>query len=253
MDAQIPDFTTRLARSPSEVAAGQRLRYGVFVEEMGGDGALVDHDARLERDEFDTHAEHLLLLDRARSTEEQVVGVYRLLDRAGARAAGRFYSESEYDLSPLIDGGRPVLELGRSCLHPQYRGGVGMLHLWQGLAQIVETRGIELVFGVASFAGTDLRHLAAPLALLQRDHLAPEDLRVRSRCPADIEPLTKVDRVQAMKQVPALIKSYLKLGGFVGEGAFVDEAFNTTDLCLILDIARMTDRQRKVYRAPLPR
>lgn len=242
-----PHFATRLARSAEDRRAAQALRYAVFVEELGADGPMVDHVNRLERDDFDAHAEQLLLLDLQRPDGDQVVGVYRLLDAAGAAAAGRFYSEAEYDLDVLKASGRRLLELGRSCLHPDYRGGTAMLHLWQGLAEEVTRRGAEVLFGVASFHGTDPVALAQPLAVLGRDYLAPADLRVRARDYVDMRPCQEVDRVAAMKEVPALIKAYLRLGGFVGDGAFVDHGFNTTDVCLVLDIARMTARQRAIY------
>jgi putative hemolysin len=242
-------LTVRPARNDAELRAAQRLRYAVFVEELGGDGPLVDHAARLERDRFDPFFDHIVALDPARG--DAVVGVYRVMRQDQARAAGQFYSEDEYDLAPLRDSGRHLLELGRSCLHPDYRGGTALLQLWQGLARYVRAHRIEVLFGVASFHGTDPDALAQPLSLLHHRHLAPEPLRVRSRVfqPMDIVPEDALDRPGAMLQVPALIKSYLRLGGFVGEGAFVDHAFNTTDICLVIDTARMSDRQHGLYGA----
>ncbi|WP_425074591.1 GNAT family N-acetyltransferase [Sagittula sp. S175] len=240
-------FTVHLARDESDVRDAQRLRYEVFVAELGGDGALVDHENRLERDRFDPYFDHLLVRDPAR--DERVVGVYRLLRDDRAREAGQFYSEDEYDLTALRRSGRRLLELGRSCLHPDYRGGPAMFHLWQGLADYVLDHGIEVLFGTASFHGTDVAQLAPSLSLLHHRHLAPEDLRVRARAfqSMDLVPEAEIDRVQAMLEVPALIKAYLRLGGCVGEGAFVDHAFNTTDVCLVMDTAKMTERQRALY------
>lgn len=244
-----PVFETRLARSEGEILAGQALRYRVFVEELGADGGMVCHDARLERDEFDAHAQQLLLLDRMRPDGDQVVGVYRILDSAGAQAAGRFYSEGEYDLDVLRRSGRVLMELGRSCLHADYRGGAALMHLWKGLAQIVREEGAEVLFGVASFHGTDVAALAQPLSLLARDHLAPPELRVKSAIYQDMALCDEIERLSAMKQVPSLIKAYLRMGGFVGDGAFVDHAFNTTDVCLVLDLARLNQRQAALYGA----
>jgi putative hemolysin len=169
-----------------------------------------------------------------------------------AEAAGGFYSAGEYDLDPLVTSGRPILELGRSCLHRDYRGGLAMYHLWTALAAYIETHQIEVLFGVASFHGTETRALAEPLSLLHHRHLAPEDLRVQARSDAfqrmDLIAEDHLDRRAAMLQVPALIKAYLRLGGFVGQGAYIDRAFNTTDVCLILDTARMNERQAALYR-----
>ena len=122
-----------------------------------------------------------------------------------------------------------------------------MLHLWQALAKEVDVRGAEILFGVASFHGVALKQLAPPLSLLARDYLAPPHLRVRARHYQPMNIMDDIDRVSAMKQIPSLIKAYLRLGGFVGDGAFLDHAFNTTDVCLILDTSSMNPRQRAIY------
>ena len=249
MRQDLPDFHVKLANSDEELRAAQALRYRVFVEELGGDGPLVDHDARLERDRFDPFYDHLLLMDPNRG--DAVVGVYRLLRGDQAARAGQFYSEDEYDLTALTSSGRRLMELGRSCLDADYRGGAAMYHLWNGLARYVADHEIEILFGVASFHGTDPAPLAQPLSLLHHRHLAPEALRVRARethyQSLNLISESNLDRRAAMLQVPALIKAYLRLGGYVGDGAYVDHAFNTTDVCLILDTARMNDKQRSIY------
>lgn len=233
----------RLAMSEADVAAAQRLRYRVFVEELGGVGAMVDHDAKREIDRFDTVCDHLLLCDSNRPEGEEVVGIYRLMRGGQAEAFGQFYCDDEYDLTPLRQSGRRLLELGRSCLAPEYRGGAAMHQLWRGLGTYVAEHRIEILFGVASFHGTDVDALAAPLTWLHHNHLVPEALRVRARAfqKMDLMPIEQVDRKAAMLAMPALIKAYLRLGGTVGEGAFVDHDFNTTDVCLVMDTARMTD------------
>lgn len=249
MDAQLQtSFSVRLAETDEDLKAAQRLRYEVFVEELGGGGTLVDHAARLEQDRFDPFFDHMLLWDDAR---DAVVGVYRVMRQDQARAAGQFYSADEYDLSVLLQSGRRVLELGRSCVHPDYRGGMAMYHLWSGLAAYIARHEIEVLFGVASFHGTDIARLAEPLSLLHHRHLAPEELRVRAQPQAfqrmDLVSPDQLDSRSAMLAIPTLIKAYLRLGGFVGEGAFIDHAFNTTDVCLILDTARMNDKQARLY------
>lgn len=241
-------FTVKLVETAAELQAAQRLRYDVFVRELGGGGALVDHEAGLEKDQFDPYFDHMIARDDATG---EVVGVYRLLPGERAAELGQFYSEDEYDLSVLKQSGRKLLELGRSCLHPDYRGGTAMYHLWNGLASYVAERNIEVLFGVASFHGTEVSELAQPLSMLHYKHLAPPDLRVRAQPgvfqPMDLLAPEALDRRAAMVQVPSLIKAYLRLGGFVGEGAFIDHAFNTTDVCLILDTNRMNERQRRIY------
>ena len=248
-----PEISVRLARDDADVIAAQRLRYEVFVDELGGAGPLVDHERRLERDRFDPYFDHLIACDASRGGA--VVGVYRLLRGDQAARAGQFYSEDEYDLTPLRQSGRRLLELGRSCLHPDYRGGQVMFQLWQALADYVERHRIEVLFGVASFHGTDVDALAHPLSLLHQRHLAPVDLRVRSNSyqRMDLVPGDQIDRRSSMLLVPALIKAYLRLGGFVGDGAFIDTGFNTTDVCLVMDTARLTVAQKARYsRGPAP-
>lgn len=254
MTEDAPQFETRLARDADDLAASQRLRYAVFVEELGGDGPLVNHAAKLERDAFDPICDHLILLDHARRTDP-VIGVYRVL-RGDALPKGQgFYSEGEYDLSALKSSGRALMELGRSCLHPDYRGGAAMYHLWQGLAAYVENHGVEVMFGVASFHGTDVAAVAQSLSHLHHAHLAPEALRPRAVAHQrmDLIPAAEIDRPAAMRGTPALIKAYLRLGGAVGDGAFIDRAFNTIDVCLVMDTAQMSQRHRDIYAKPRAR
>lgn len=249
MQGRDPDFRVKLATSEDEIRAAQALRYRVFIDELGGDGPLVDHQARLERDRFDPFYDHLLLMDDEKNGD--VIGVYRLLRGEQAQAAGQFYSEDEYDLTPLKSSGRRLLELGRSCLAPEYRGGAAMYHLWNGLAQYVAEHQVEILFGVASFHGTDPAPLAQSLSLLHHRHLAPEAIRVRAKeehyQSLDLIAPENLDRRAAMVQVPALIKAYLRLGGYVGDGAYIDHQFNTTDVCLIMDTERLNDTQKNIY------
>lgn len=246
-------LSLRLARDARDLRAAQRLRYEVFVRELGADGPLVDHEARLERDAFDPYFDHLLLIDSRRDPAElqDVVGVYRLLPPERVAAAGGYYSESEFDLSVLKASGRRLLELGRSCVHPQMRGSAAMFLLWNGLAEYVLERRIEVMFGAASFHGTDVRAPAQPLALLHHFHRAPEGLRVTARPEQrqdmDLLPAEAVDKAVAMAGIPALIKAYLRLGGYVSDGAWIDRAFNTLDVCLVMDTARMSVKHRDFY------
>lgn len=251
-------FETRLATDEADLLAAQRLRYRVFVEELGGNGPLVDHVNRLERDEFDDVVDHLLLIDnrRARDSLDHVVGAYRLLPGERAAEFGRFYCDTEYDLAPLRASGRSLLELGRSCVDPAFRGGLGLYMIWTALADYVLTRDIDLLFGVASFHGTDTAQLAQPLSWLHRNHLAPQALRTRALANGyqsmDLVPADQLDRRAAMTAMPALIKAYLRVGGTVGEGAWLDHDFNTTDVFLLLDTRTMSEKHRKFYQTRQP-
>lgn len=243
----------RLARDARDLRAAQRLRYQVFVEELGAGGKTVDHASRLERDDFDDVVEHLLLIDETRTAKglDHVVGAYRLLTSERMARVGRYYSDDEFDLAPLLVSGRQLMELGRSCVHPDYRGGASMLLIWNGVAEFVIERGIEVMFGAASFHGTNPEVHAQALSFLHHNHLAPPSLRVRAMPPGRLDmallPPAGLVRVAAMEGVPALIRGYLRLGGFIGDGAFVDKDFNTIDVCLVVDTAIMSARHRAFY------
>ena len=246
-------FEIRLARGEHDLLAAQRLRYRVFVEELGGGGTSVNHADRIERDEFDEVNDHLILVDTRRDAEklDHVIGAYRLLKGDTAADFGRFYSDAEYDLTPLRRSGRRLLELGRSCVSAEFRGSAAMFLLWNGLAEYVLENGIEVLFGVASFHGTDVEAIKMPLGWLHAHNLAPEPLRVRAHSAhyqrMDIVPEPELDRHRAMVTMPALIRAYLRLGGFVGDGAYIDRDFNTTDVCLVMDTAAMSARHKRFY------
>lgn len=246
-------LSVRLATCAADIEAVQRLRYRVFVQEMGADGPLVDHRNGLEQDAFDPYFDHLLLIDESadRGQGHHVAGAYRLLPgcRIG-QGVSQFYCDDEFDLTPLRASGRRLLELGRSCVDPAYRGGLAMLAMWQGLADYVERHRIELLFGAASFPGTEPARWAHALSWLHHHHLAPQELRVHARCKSGFSPVAidTLDRKTALTNIPPLIRGYLRLGGVVGEGIFIDQAFGTTDVCVILDTRHLTEQARALSR-----
>lgn len=247
MTANSPKIETKLAETADERHASQRLRYEVFVKELGGGGEGVDHAKQLECDMFDQYADQLIAIDRANG--DAVVGVYRLMTTDMAQRAGRFYSEHEFDLTTLKASGRRLLELGRSCVHRDYRSGTTMFQLWQALADYVSIHEVEIMFGVASFHGTEPNIYAQALSHLAARYSASDELCAVSTQHQPmmlIEP-SQIDRAIAVKQIPALIKSYLRLGGLVGKGAFIDHEFNTIDVCLIMDTKKMSRQHRHIY------
>lgn len=225
-------FTLTVTRDPEDVRAARRLRHTVFVDEMGADPGPEG----LEGDAFDAVADHLILRDGARP-EAGVVATMRM-------ARGGAYTGQEFDLATLRASGRTFGELGRTCLHPAYRGGLAGLMLLQGMLGHARAAGFEIVLGTASFPGADaarhipaLRRLAmvagAPADLCPRAH-GPGAIRVQGEAPAD-----------AMRAVPPLIKTYLRAGAWVGDGAYLDRAFNTVDVCMVLDLARLRLPRRR--------
>jgi putative hemolysin len=242
----------RLAESAAELDAAQALRFRVFYEEMGARADAASAAARRDADEFDAVADHLLVLDHDLGDgPEAVVGTYRMIRRDGARRLGRFYSESEYDVSLLAGFAGEVMELGRSCVAAPYRTRGTLQLLWRGIAAVVFRYRIDLMFGCASLPGTDLDALAPQLSYLHANHLAPPALRARA-LPAryramDRLPIGQVDMKAALVALPPLIKGYLRLGGFVGDGAVIDDQFNTTDVCIVVKTDLITDKYFRHY------
>lgn len=240
-------FTLKLAQTDAEMVAAQRLRYRVFVQEMGARPAYALNER--ETDAFDPFFDHLILKDeRIENEQDNVVGVYRLMQGDVAKQGPGFYGAGEYDLSKLVHSKKRLVELGRSCVDAHYRGGLALHLLWQGVADYVVKNDIEILFGVASFAGSDVKQYSDGLSFLHHNHLAPEPLQVKAKADnavsMNMKTLAEIDRPKAVRQIPSLIKSYLRLGGCVGMDAYVDHNFNTIDVCVVLDRAQVPNSQR---------
>jgi putative hemolysin len=242
----------RVAESAAEMDAAQALRYRVFYEEMGAKADPIAAATRRDVDEFDAVADHLVVLDHDLGHgPEAVIGTYRLIRRKGAERLGRFYSASEYDIGPLLRFPGEALELGRSCVAAPYRTRGTLQLLWRGIAAFVFRHRIDLMFGCASLPGTDLDALAGRLSYLHANHLAPPALRPRALAERyvamDRLPLAQVDIKAALTGLPPLIKGYLRLGGFVGDGAVIDHQFNTTDVCVVVKTDLVTEKYYRHY------
>jgi putative hemolysin len=242
----------RLAATEEEVDAALALRYRVFFEEMGARPDATAAATKRDRDAYDPVADHLLVLDHDLGEGAAgVVGTYRLIRKPAADRIGRFYTESEYDIAPLLASGLTLLELGRSCVAAEYRTRGTLQLLWRGIASYVFGHGIDLMFGCASLPGTDPDALAAPLTYLAANHLAPPEIRPRA-LPERYVPMLRlppetVDARAVLADLPPLMKGYLRLGGVVGDGAVIDPDFNTTDVCLMVRTAIITDKYLKHY------
>lgn len=242
----------RLAKTPAEMDAGFALRFRVFYEEMGARPDAATAAARRDTDAFDAVADHLLVLDHDLGEgPAAVVGTYRLIRREAAEQVGGFYSAGEYDISPLLAYHGRILELGRSCVHQAYRTRGTLQFLWRGIAAYVFQHRIDLMFGCASLPGTDLEALAPALSFLHHNHLAPPALRPRALPPLHV-PMDRLDPAgvdlrAALAGLPPLVKGYLRLGGFVGEGAVLDPQFNTTDVCVVVKTDLVTDKYYRHY------
>ena len=252
VDVAAGPLRIRLAETDAEVRASQNLRYRVFCEEMAAKPTRDMIDVQREYDSFDEFCDHLLVFDESRGGgPDSVVGTYRLMRREAAERRGQFYSVDEYHLTTLVNYDGEILELGRSCVDGAYRSGSTMQLLWRGIAEYVFTYNVDLMFGCASLPGTDPQALAEPLSYLYHHHLAPPALRPRAIRDRYVEmnliALDQINRSQARRALPPLIKGYLRLGGFVGDGAVVDPEFGTTDICIVVKTDLVTERYYRHY------
>jgi putative hemolysin len=187
----------------------------------------------------------------------RVVGTYRLLRRSAMKKIGRFYTDGEFDISPVRNNEGEILELGRSCVDPEFRNRSVMQLLFRGIGAYVARFNIELMFGCASFHGTDPDEHAMALSYLYHYHLAPEKIRATALPSRYIEmnrmPKEAIDVKEAFSALPALIKGYLRLSGYVGIGAVVDKEYNTTDVSIIVKTDLITNKYAQRYGTEGPR
>ena len=230
---------TGMAHSEAEVYEAQRLRYKVFAEEMGAN--LPGASEGIDCDIFDKYCEHLLVRETAGN---KVVGTYRILSPAQAEKIGGYYAQTEFDLTRLLHLSDRMVEVGRSCVHRDYRDGATIAQLWGGLAQYMQQSGHEYLIGCASIGMADGGHVAASIyRKLHRIYSAPTEYSVFPRCPLPLPALNQY----LDAPIPPLIKGYLRLGAYIcGEPAW-DPDFNTADLLILLPMSRLSSRYAKHF------
>ena len=242
-------YEIRLTRNPADIAAAQALRYQVFYEEMSARPSMAMARMRRDFDDYDAFCDHLLVLDNARPVGHTVVGTYRLLRQAVAERHGGFYSRAEFDLRLLqqsVGLGAGLLELGRSCVHADYRTNATIQLLWRGIATYMADHAITHMFGCASLPGTNPAAHAMSLSYLHHFHEAPEHMRVRALAeryvPMNLTPKELINPRRALQGLPPLIKGYLRLGAYIGDGAVIDHQFGTTDVFILLPMERVGEK-----------
>ena len=234
-----PAFQITWATTPNEVKEAQRLRYKVFAEEMGAN--LAQNSEGLDVDEFDAYCDHLLIRDQETL---KVVGTYRVLPPHKAQEIGRLYSDSEFDLSRLNHLRPKMVELGRSCVHADYRSGAVIMSLWSGLAQYMQKHQYEIMLGCASIPMADGGHFAASLYnSLSEEQMAPTENHAFPRLPLPLDKLNGGLDVEP----PPLIKGYLKLGAKICSAPAWDPDFNTADLLTMLRLSEINPRYAKHF------
>ena len=249
----------RLATAPEEIAAAQALRYEIFYTEMGARPTPEMVRLRRDVDAYDQLCDHLLVIEHGLGDAARVVGTYRLLREVVARQHSGFYSSGEYDLAPLLapagrallGPGRQLLELGRSCVAPDFRTSATITLLWRGIASYLHTHEIGMMFGCASLPGTNPDVHAAALSYLAQHHAIAAPLYVRALPQYYIEmnrlAAGSYDPKEALRSLPPLIKGYLRAGCQIGDGAFIDHQFNTVDVFVLMPVDRITARYLDRY------
>lgn len=240
-----------IASDECDIRAAQELRYRVFFEEMGAPVTPQVAASRRDADAFDTVCDHLLVVEHAADGEYKIVGTYRLLRREAMAAIGHFYTDGEFDISAIRNYPGEILEVGRSCVDPAYRNRAVMQLLWRGIGAYVARFNVGLLFGCASFHGTDPHQHAEELSYLYHYHLAPENVRPRALperyVDMNLMPKEAVNAKRAFSALPALIKGYLRLSGYIGAGAVVDHEYNTTDVSIVVKTDLVTDKYAQRY------
>lgn len=252
------DFEVRIARSQQEIEAGQRLRYQVFFEEMGAaPNDLVEQQKR-DFDDFDEICDHLLAFDNSKSGDEKVIATYRLLREEKIDGVEEFYSTCEFDLNNLYNdpfrglmGKRQLLELGRSCVRQEYRTNAVINLMWKFIARYIDRHKIAYLFGCASLPGTDQSALERQLSYLYHYHKTPDEYNIPALKGMEqkmnyfnIEPSEKRE---ARRALAPLVKGYLNLGCYIGDGAVIDEQFGTTDVFILLPVDRLEKRYLSLF------
>jgi len=259
---RLGSLEVRLARKRSEIRRAQRLRYKVFYEEMSAVPGALAMLSRRDEDAYDAVFDHLLVVDRGDPGDgrrwrcSKVVGTYRMMRQEVADLNDGFYTQGEYDIAPLL-AAKPdysFMELGRSCVLKPYRNKRTLELLWQGVWTYVREHGADVMIGCASFEGTDPSAHAEALSFLHHTALAPEDWRVRAhehlRVEMNMMPREAVNVRAAMKALPPLIKGYLRVGAYVGDGAVIDHQFGTTDVFVIMPVEAIKSRYFDHFGAP---
>ncbi|MGH1418979.1 MAG: GNAT family N-acetyltransferase [Hyphomicrobiaceae bacterium] len=255
---RLGNLEVRLARGRNDIKLAQRLRYEVFYEEMSANPSSRARIRRRDEDPYDSFCDHLLVVDNAvtpgtwgNSRRPKVVGTYRVLRQEVAQAQRElgFYTQGEYDIAPLIARKSPryrFMELGRSCVQKPYRNKRSVELLWHGLWTYVREHKVDVMIGCASFEGTDPDAHAEALSFLHHNVSAPAEWRCRAHDDQYVSMnrmnVADLDLKRALKVMPPLIKGYLRLGAFVGDGAVIDRQFNTTDVLIILPVENIDPR-----------
>jgi L-ornithine Nalpha-acyltransferase len=255
---QSGSFLIRLAESDLEIEMAQKLRYRVFHNEMGARGDALNTQTQKDQDIYDTICDHLLVFDLSREEGDQVIGNYRLIRHEAANKVGGFYTSQEFDLSVLLHRaeteGLHLMELGRSCVHEDYRTNTTIQLLWKGITAYIILHKVDVLFGCASFQEINVDSISESLSYLKTYHSPPEEWYVKPvadrAIPMNRLPENYSNQKQLLFGLPPLIKGYLRLGAWIGDGAVKDEDFGSIDVCIILPSKNIPSRYYAFFDRP---
>lgn len=233
----------KLAGNNEELKKAQILRQFVFFEETKG---ATEPSGKIDSDEFDEFCEHLLVVDDTDPNDHKVVGTYRLLRRTPDKQVKKFYTQTEFDISKLVNSKYNLLELGRSCIHPTYRDGKVIQLLWKGIGMFIAKHQINYLFGCGSFNGKNPEEHKLGLSYLHHYHSAPDEIAPEARPEVagkfNLLKIDEFDKKQGFMSLPPLLKGYLRAGCQIGKGCVIDDICETVDVCILLDTASISKR-----------
>ncbi len=250
---QFKNLEIRLVETPNDLDAVQALRYKIFYEDMGAVPTDQQKELKRDVDDFDEVCDHLIIIDLEKSSANHpfIVGTYRLLLGHIAEATTGFYSADKFDLENFIYAPEEILELGRSCIDAEYRRRGAMQLLWRGLSHYIDIHNVKLMFGCGSIHGTDVKEASKVLSYLHHFHRAPKYARpvAHSDIFVSMNQVSKnsIDTKQVQRELPPLLKGYLRIGGYVGEGAVVDHNFNTIVVSIVVETDNLVSKYRSHF------
>ena len=243
------NFTIKIAESNFEIKKAQSLRYKIFFKEKKIKKKSFKFLLQRDYDFYDKISDHLIIIDNNREIRDNVIGTYRLLRGNCAKLYRGFYTEQEFDISNLKKNfsSKDILELGRSCVHPQYRSGIILKLLWQGISNYIKMYKIKILMGCASFHGTNPSKFKDEFSLLYERYRLPEDYDVKSLQNNEISFNKNINHSTILNKLPPLIKGYLRAGGMVSENFYIDAEFETIDYCVIMLTEKIVSRYQNKF------
>ena len=243
------NFTVKIAETNFEIKKAQHLRYKIFFKDKKAKNKPISNLFKRDFDFYDKVSDHIIIIDNNRNNNDNVVGTYRLLRGNFAKIYKGFYTEQEFDISNLKKhfSNSNMLELGRSCVHTDYRSGIILKLLWQGISNYINNYKIKILFGCASFQGTDPKKFINEFNLLRKNFCLSDEFNVKSLQKNYFHFQILQNEKMVFKNLPPLIKGYLRAGGMMSKDYFIDKKFNTIDFCVVVLIDQIVNRYKNKF------